>query len=169
MGRRSPLADVELPAGLREVPFRAQVNLRCSLPGLPGPGTSARDGDRTTLWLGPDEWLVLGPDGTQEEIERDLRAAIAADGGWGAVTDVSAQRTTLELDAPDARDVLAKGCSLDLHPRAFGPGRCAQTDVARANVILHQTGERPTYELLVAGSFAAYLATWLADAMDQHG
>ena len=55
------------------------------------------------------------------------------------MTDVSAQRTTLELSAPGARDVLAQGCSLDLHPRAFGPGDCAQTLLARAAVILHQT------------------------------
>jgi sarcosine oxidase subunit gamma len=127
---------------------------------------AAREGERTTLCLGPDEWLVLGPDGTQEDIQRDLRRAIAQSGGWGAVTDVSAQRTTLELTAPAGRDVLATGCSLDLHPRAFGPGRCAQTDVGRANVVLHQVDERPAYELLVAGSFAAYLAEWLAGAME---
>jgi sarcosine oxidase subunit gamma len=168
MAPRSPLHGVELPDGLRELPFRAQVNLRAALPGLPGPGRSARDGDRTTLWLGPDEWLVTGPPGAQADIEHDLRAAIAAAGGWGAVTDVSAQRTTLELGAPGAREVLAKGCSLDLHPRSFGPGRCAGTDVARANVVLHQVDDRPTYELLVAGSLAAYLAAWLADAMEEH-
>jgi sarcosine oxidase subunit gamma len=166
MGRRSPLQDVALPHGLREIPFRAQVNLRGQVPGLPGPGTSSSDGERTTLWLGPDEWLVLGPDGSQDAIERDLRAAID---GWGAVTDVSGQRTTLELSAPHARDVLAKGCSLDLHPRAFGPGRCAQADVARANVVLHQLDDAPTYELLVAGSLAAYLAAWLADAIEEYG
>jgi sarcosine oxidase subunit gamma len=166
MARRSPLHDVTLPDGLREIPFRAQVDLRAQLPGLPDPGTSSSDGDRTTLWLGPDEWLVVGPDGTQGAIERELRAAI---GDWGAVTDVSGQRTTLELSAPRARDVLAKGCSLDLHPRVFGPGRCAQTDVARANVVLHQLDDGPTFHLLVAGSLAAYLAAWLADALEDYG
>jgi sarcosine oxidase, subunit gamma len=167
MARRSPLQDVALPDGLREIQFRAQVNLRAVLPGLPRPGGARCEGDRTTLGLGPDEWLVLGPDGAQADIERDLRARIG--GGWGAVTDVSAQRTTLELSAPRARDLLAKGCSLDLHPRAFGPGRCAQTDLGRANVVLHQVDEGPTYELLVAGSLAAYLAAWLADAMEEYG
>jgi sarcosine oxidase, subunit gamma len=166
MAPRSPLHDVELPGGLRELPLRAQVNVRAELPGLPGPGTALRDGERTTLWLGPDEWLVTGPPGTAAAIERDLRDAVGASGGWGAVTDVSAQRTTLELSAPGARDVLAKGCSLDLHPRAFGPGRCAGTDLARAKVVLHQVDARPTYELLVAASFAAYTAAWLADAME---
>jgi sarcosine oxidase, subunit gamma len=159
----------ELPDGLREVPRRAQINLRARLEGLPEPGESIRDGDRTALCLGPDEWLILGPEGTQGDIERELRAAIAAGGGWGAVTDVSAQRTTFELTHERARDVLAKGCALDLHPRAFGPGRCAQTDLARANVVLHQVDERPAYEVLVAGSLAAYVAAWLADAMEEYG
>ena len=155
-------------AELTEIRHRAQVNLRARLEGLPAPGETATDGERTTLGLGPDEWLVLGPYGTQEDIERDLRAAIATGGDWGAVTDVSAQRTTFVLSTPRARDVLASGCSLDLHPRAFGPGRCAQTDLARANVVLHQLDARPTYELLVAGSFAAYVAAWLADALEEH-
>jgi sarcosine oxidase subunit gamma len=153
---------------LHEVRHRAQVNLRAQLPGLPGPGRSTRDGDRTTLCLGPDEWLVLGPYGTQGQIERELRDATAQSGGWGAVTDVSGQRTTFVLSTPRAREVLATGCSLDLHPRVFGPGRCAQTDFARANVVLHQVDERPTYELLVAGSLAAYVAARLADAMEEH-
>jgi sarcosine oxidase subunit gamma len=155
-------------AELSEVRHRAQVNLRARLAGLPPPGESAREGHRTTLGLGPDEWLVLGPYGTQQDIERELRDAIARSGDWGAVTDVSAQRTTFVLSTPRARDVLATGCSLDLHPRAFGPGRCAQTDLARASVVLHQVDDTPTYELLVAGSLAAYVAAWLADAL-HHG
>jgi sarcosine oxidase subunit gamma len=155
-------------AELTEVPRRAQVNLRARLPGLPPPGHSATQGDRTMLGLGPDEWLVLGPHGTQAAIEEDLRGAIARDGGWGAVTDVSAQRTTFVLSTPRARDVLATGCSLDLHPRAFAAGRCAQTDLGRANVVLHQVDDTPTYELLVACSFAAYLAAWLAGALEDH-
>ena len=155
-------------AELTEVTRRAQVNLRARLPGLPPPGRSITEGDRTTLGLGPDEWLVLGPYGTQAAIERDLRDAIARDGGWGAVTDVSAARTTFVLGGLRAREVLATGCSLDLHPRVFAPGNCAQTDLGRANVVLHQVDDTPTYELLVAGSFAAYVAAWLAGAVEDH-
>src|SRR5215218_1107140 len=111
----------ELPPGITELRRRAQVSLRARLPDLPGPGQAISDGERTTLCLGPDEWLVLGPDGTETDIERDLRDAIVRAGGWGAVTDVSGARTTFVLSTPHARHVLAKGCSLDLHPRAFGP------------------------------------------------
>ena len=79
---------------------------------------------------------------------------------------MSANRTVLELAGPRAREVLTKGCSLDLHPRAFGPGRCAQTALARTQVIL-EAAPRPhglPASPLVRRSFAAYLAAWLLDA-----
>ncbi|EWM17999.1 sarcosine oxidase, subunit gamma [Kutzneria sp. 744] len=51
-----------------------------------------------------------------------------------------------------------------MHPRAFGPGRCAQTMLARAAVVLHQVDAGPTYRLLVRPSFAGYLTSWVRDA-----
>ena len=60
--------------------------------------------------------------------------------------------------------MLAKGCSLDLHPRSFQPGMCAQTLLAKTAVILWQTDDAPTLKVFVRASFAAHLARWLADA-----
>jgi sarcosine oxidase subunit gamma len=153
---------------LREVPFLAQVNLRADdaaarALGLPlEPNTTRAGGERTTLWLGPDEWLVIGPDGSAEALEAELLGASA---GWVSTVDVSANRTAIELTGPRVRDLLAFGCSLDLHPRAFGPGRCAQTTLARAQVVLEARGE-DAFRVHVRGSFAVYLAAWLVDAVD---
>jgi sarcosine oxidase, subunit gamma len=182
--RRSPLEGLALPAGLREVPFLTQLDIRLdpadilartaieSVVGpLPLEPNSVHGGaEAAVLWLGPDEWLIVGPadETAAAALERQLRTELAAapDAGPVAILDVSANRTTLELDHADARAVLAGGCSIDLHPRAFGPGRCAQTLVARAQVILWQLDDRPTYRLLVRPSFAAYLAAWLTDAIE---
>ncbi len=79
---------------------------------------------------GPDEWLVVGPDGDTLDLIRLLTEAVADDPG--SVVDVSANRSTLVVSGPNARDLLEKGCTLDLHPRTFGAGRCAQTTFARA-------------------------------------
>ena len=191
MTARSPLAhrEAELaaaPVGLRELPLLAQVGVRLhdapgapprragspagaaavaaalgfELPGLPN--TTTGDGACDALWLGPDEWLVVGPAGEAEALEARLAAALPRE--LGSVVGLSANRTALELRGPHARDVLAAGCSLDLHPRAFGPGRCAQTLLARAPVILHQTADEPVFRLFVRGSLAGYLADWLLDA-----
>ena len=75
---------------------------------------------------------------------------------------------TLALSGPRAREVLMKGCRLDLHPRAFKPGGCMQTALARAQAILHRTDDAPTYEITVRNSFSVYLATWLLDAMAEY-
>ena len=165
MIRRSPLHAVPLIDGLRELPFLAQVDVRTGSPGdlLPSePNTVRGDASRAALWLGPDEWLVVGPPDSEDELEAGLRASGAT------VVDVSANRTTLELRGPRARELLEFGCPIDLHPRVFGPGRCAQTLLARASVLIWFVADdpEPVYRILARPSFAAYLAAWLADAAD---
>lgn len=114
------------------------------------------------LWLGPDEWLLAGAANTAALVVQ-LEAALA--GRHCAVVDLSASRAVLELSGPHSRSVLAKGCGLDLHPRVFAPGRCAQTLLARTGVILEQLDTVPSWRLFARRSFAEYLAQWLIDAM----
>ena len=151
---------------LREVALARQIDLRVDpvapaatrigeLLGTPLP-VVPNTGSEAVLWLGPDQWLVFGAS------EQQLRAALGDTPG--SVVDVSANRVVFELSGPGARDVLEQGCAIDLHPRAFGPGRCAQTMLARANVVLHQLDDAPTYRLLVRPSFAGYLRSWLRDS-----
>lgn len=131
-----------MTAVLREIELEAQVSLR----GVPpmAPNTVVDD----AIWLGPDEWLVLG---AREEDYPTLHAV-----------DVSANRVCLELQGDGAEDVLARGCALDLHASVFPPGRCAQTLLARTQVILYRTDD--AFRLLVRPSFADYLRAWLRDA-----
>jgi sarcosine oxidase, subunit gamma len=194
--RRSPLAhragELAAQTGgvmLAELPFLSMVNLRVTRSAsgvadrveqalgvaLPGPGLVATLGERSVLWLGPDEWLVVGPDGGAAGLVGFLGAAIGD--GPGSVVDVSANRDTLVISGPAARELLEKGCTLDLHPRAFGAGRCAQTTFARGHILIWQTADEagqksadeasevgPVYRLLFRGSFADYFADWLIDA-----
>jgi sarcosine oxidase subunit gamma len=168
---------VEAPDAVRlaEVPFLTQLTLRVAPGGLaaraveaalgtalPGPNAGARAADLDVLWLGPDEWLVVGPSGEQAAVE--ARIAAAVEGAHATVVDGSAQRTVIAVGGSAARAVLSKGCPLDLHPRSFGPGRCAQTLLARTGVIVLQRSDEPTYWLFVRSSFAEYLAAWLLDA-----
>jgi sarcosine oxidase, subunit gamma len=188
--RRSPLQGLAAGRGwpelflspgvsLREVPFVSQVNLRpdpdsdlaaraadalrLTVPVVPN--TTATSGLRTALWLGPDEWLIVGPDGDAPGVATALRDALGAD--WGSVVDVSANRTVLELRGPWARSALTKGCPLDLHPRQFASGACAQSLLAKAQVILWQRDDQPTYWIFVRASFAVYVAEWLLTALQE--
>jgi sarcosine oxidase subunit gamma len=118
------------------------------------------------IWLGPDEWLVTSPSQTALELEAGLREAVR---GRGAVVDVSGQRTTLLLTGENARDVLAAGCAIDLHPRVFRSGAAAQTLLGLANVVLLALDDAGTsYQILVRSSFAQYLANFLLDAAIEH-
>jgi sarcosine oxidase subunit gamma len=127
---------------------------------------SAAD-DLRVLWLGPNEWWVVAPDAKRAELIERLRQSFA--GQHTAVTDVSESRTVITLSGPAARDLLARGISLDLHPRAFGPGQCVQTGMAKANVVLHQIDDAPSYEIYVLKSFSDYLWRWIGLVAEDFG
>ena len=186
--RRSALADyadrfaaLSAASGgdltIGELPFLSQVNLRAdptdanlmqrlasSLGGLAlpvMPNTVTSKGDRRALWLGPDEWLIVGPDGKQAALTEALRVGLG--GVFVSIVDVSANRTVLEIRGSKARDLLANGVAIDLDPRSFGPGSCAQTLLAKVQVIIERRDEIAFY-VYARTSFATYVADWLLDA-----
>ena len=87
-------------------------------------------------------------------------------GSFGAIT-LCARETdsdALQLQGPGVRTLLAKGCTLDLHPSVFTISSCAQSGLAKANVLLCLADEAPTFIVVVRRSFADYLCRWLAHA-----
>lgn len=162
-----------------EIPFLTKINVRLHAGGAAAsaagevlgaplpvePNTVASGGAHHVLWLGPDEWLVVAPPADRQRLEDELRAALGAESG--ALVDVSGERTILDLSGPRAREVLMKGCSIDLHPTAFQVGRCAQTGLARAQVVLMPT-RQDAYWIFVRSSFSDYLSAWLRDAMAEY-
>ena len=157
MIRRSPLDGVALIDGLRELPFLAQIDVRLESADVEAreavesvigplplePNTVHGGADAAVLWLGPDEWLVVGPPDSEPALQSQLCDALGDHAGRIAIVDVSANRTTLELGGPRTRELLEFGCPIDLHPRVFGPGRCAQTLLARANVLIWHVADEP--------------------------
>lgn len=136
--------------------------------GLPiEPNTVTEGGEFAALWLGPNEWLILTPSGRETALAGALRDSLGE--VLSSVVDVSGGQTVLNLRGPHVRNLLAKGCTLDLHPRVFGPGRCAQSLVAKANVTVRQLDESPSFDLIVRRSFAEYLAIWIEDAAQEYG
>jgi heterotetrameric sarcosine oxidase gamma subunit len=67
------------------------------------------------------------------------------------------------VDLSDGLDLLSSGCGLDLDPRRWRPGMCAQTLFGGAQVILHQLDERTT-RVFVRPSFADYFVDRLGAA-----
>ncbi|TMG33720.1 MAG: hypothetical protein E6H92_14320, partial [Chloroflexi bacterium] len=65
--------DLRADPGDVAVMERLRAGLGFALPQIPN--TTSSGGDRSALWLGPDEWLVTGPEDQQELIEGALRSA----------------------------------------------------------------------------------------------
>jgi sarcosine oxidase subunit gamma len=164
-GRERDLASI----GAREIQFIAQLDVRVDASArltLPREvNTWLADGEREVLWLGPDEWLVVGPRGSEDAISNDLERALA--GLHHSVVDVSAARVVIDLEAADRLELLSNGCGLDLHPRSWRNGMCAQTLLARIPVILQEREAGP--RIFVRPSFANYLVDWLVHVADVGG
>lgn len=157
---------VNLRGDASEERFRTAVQETTGVELPLEPNTFRQADGRSILWLGPDEWLVAGPDGEAGAIASRLREMLADD-PWLSVVDLSHNFTGFALRGPAAGDVLAKGCPLDLHPSVFTAGRSAQSVVAHARVLL--AGTPDGFDIRVRNSFAAYLAAWLTDAMREFG
>ncbi|MCX2749462.1 sarcosine oxidase subunit gamma [Arthrobacter sp. MI7-26] len=164
---------------LKEIPFQTMVGIRVErdsdagarlasvTDGLPAAcGEVSGSGRATTLWLGPEEFLVIAPESAHDSLGGDLiRALVEALGDDpGQVVDLSANRTTFELSGIRARDVLEKGCSLDLHPRAFRAGTALATEIGNIPAMLLKTGEE-SFRIFPRASFADFLGRWLLDGM----
>jgi sarcosine oxidase subunit gamma len=196
--RQSPLAHLQLEARstpaadaasaqvrMGEAPFRGQLVVRgdaakksfrdavekavgCAVPREPNTVSGPADlsAGARILWLGPDEWLAVSEPGGEVAMADRLVEALGRQ--HTAVVDVSESRTVITLGGPKAWETLAKGCSIDLHPRVFAAGRCAQTGLARAHAILHKVTDDPLFEIYVHRSFAEYAWLWLEDAAKEH-
>jgi sarcosine oxidase subunit gamma len=133
---------------------------------LPLAANTFTAGSHRVYWLGPDEWLAVTTAAEAPGLVRSLESALA--GRSFAVNDLSGGNVVLGLAGRKARDVLARGCTLDLHPDVFPVGAAAQTGLAKAGVLLGLVDDAPVFEIVVRRSFADYLCRWLAHVA-RHG
>jgi len=117
------------------------------------------NGNRASLWLGPDEQLLLAADtddipGTLTPALRDLPHSLV---------DISHRQIALEISGPHAALLLNAGCPLDLDLSAFPVAMCTRTVLGKAEIVLWRTSE-DTFHIEVWRSFAAYVSEFLAEA-----
>src|SRR6478735_6488166 len=139
--------------------------LGMDLPGKPGqmlgreiPG----GGEAHVLCLAPDWWLIVG----MQEVEQKLAPLLWEDDYHFSVVDVSGQRTTIELEGPKVREVLAHLWDQDLREKSFPIASVSQGLMAKAPVIVcHIAPFR--YRVMVRSSFALHLWKALVDAAEE--
>lgn len=131
------------------------------LPLRPGASASSKPGESSAhsdalgdalLALGPTAWLYVGRDAARGDFD-DARKAVDAAGG--ALFDVSASYVAWSVTGPEAAPALNRGCPLDLHPREFPAGHCAQSVLGHVNALFWRPDEAPAFVVLVPRSYAA--------------
>ena len=119
------------------------------------------------IWAGPEQWLALARGGLAAgELETRLAAAFA---GLASVAEQSDGRCLLRISGARARDALAKGLPIDLHPRVVRPGDTALTVAALIGVQIWQLDETPSYEIAVFRGFARSFWHFLTEAAAEYG
>jgi sarcosine oxidase subunit gamma len=129
--------------------------------GLQQPPGAKSGGDVRVLCIAPGDWLLVSDNlpaaNLQEQLQNDPSAA------GQAIVDVTHSYGILEVSGHGARDVLAKGCGVDLHPDRFARGLCTRTRLAKIAVVIDCLDEHG-FDLYVSRSYSAYLQSWLQDA-----
>ena len=155
---------------------------------LPIDANTFTEGECRAFWLGPDEWLVMTEPGRERALAGRLDEALA--GSAWALTDLTGGQICIRLSGRNARDVLAKGSTLDFHPGAFLPGQCAQTVLGKASMLiaLSRAGadgaisgdaqarrdaglaEDPeAFDIVLRRTYAEYAAEWLHHSAREYG
>ena len=158
---RSGTAKFSLRGDTTDGAFATAVQTALGMALPVEPNRTNGDGERTLLWLGPDEWLLVCPAADNAAVEAALTAAELI------ATPVGEGRATIRLSGSRAVDVLRKGTSLDVHPGVFRPGHCAQTLLEQAAVLIHRLTEPAGYDIYCERSVAEYLWRWLQDAAQE--
>jgi sarcosine oxidase, subunit gamma len=116
---------------------------------------------RATLWLGPDEYLLLGADeASQAAVAGALERALGD--LPHALVNVSHRQFALEVSGPHAATLLSGACPLDLDFGEFPVGMCTRTVLAKADIVLWRTRE-DAFHLEVWRSFAGYVTGLLSE------
>jgi sarcosine oxidase subunit gamma len=174
---RSPLEGLALPEGetfaLSEAPAAARFILRggeavrvaCGIAfGADPPvrlGPAGEGAGRATLWLGPDEWLLIAEGAESAPLGETLESVL--EGAAHSLVDVSHRQIGLAVSGRAAARALNAGCPLDLDPRAFPVGFATRTLFDKAEIVLWRRAQT-TFHVEVWRSFTPHLAASLIEA-----
>ena len=115
-------------------------------------------------WIGPHKWWIV--DTNQRHSADSLARQLGAS---AAVTAQGHGRSCIRLSGLNARDLLAKGCTLDFHASRFSAGHCAQTSLGHVNALINYIDDEPTFDLFVLRSYAVSFWEWTTDAAREFG
>ena len=119
--------------------------------------------DTRILWSGPSNWLLIS---TKKDILSSIQK-ICDDKNF-AVTDLSHSRAIIELKGNNSREILKKGCPINLNE--FNLNNCANSVFHGITITIDMINENPeTFRIFALRSFGESLYHSISDACLEDG
>ena len=136
-------------------PILTEVFSACGFAPPSRPNSIVINGEDAVLWLGPERWIVRTSLNREVQLMAEFTDVIGE--RFANATVISDMLAGFELSGPQARDVLAQGCPLDLHPESFPPGSATATEIYGVAVILCLEDDLDRFTLYVDRSYADFV------------
>ena len=161
----SPIMKLNLRGKKREFFTTVGKHLDMILPTEAN--TSSSSSKLTSIWLSPDEWMVVSNDTIKKdtnkyELEENLYNSISKT-NLGAVVDVTDQFTMLELEGSKIYELFSSGSPFNFNEFKEKKGSTTQTLLSNIDVIIHNKGDN-LVNLFVRRSFSEHLFSWINDS-----
>ena len=167
MQEKTPIPKINLRGNLDNKEFATKVG---KILGMILPKESCSSSTKeniTSLWLGPNEWLLVSNDTVAKEnndyeIENLLFDSISKT-NLGAVTNVTDHYTVFKLTGSNIFEVLSNGCPFNFNSKNFVDGKVVQTVLNHVDVTIYKKTIDEA-DIYVRRSFSNYLWSWLEDS-----
>jgi len=161
----SPIMKLNLRGKKREFFTTVGKHLDMILPTEAN--TSSSSSKLTSIWLSPDEWMVVSNETTKKntnkyEIEEILYSSISKT-NLGAVVDVTDQFVMLEMEGSKIYELFSSGSPFNFNEFKEKKGSTTQTLLNNIDVIIHNKSEN-LVNLFVRRSFSEHLFSWINDS-----
>jgi len=161
----SPIMKLNLRGKKREFFTTVGKHLDMILPTEAN--TSSSSSKLTSLWLSPDEWMVISnettvKDSNNYDLEESLYNSISKT-NLGAVVDVTDQFVMFELEGSKVYELFSSGSPFNFNEFKEKKGSSTQTLLNGIDVIILNKGIN-LVNLFVRRSFSEHLYSWINDS-----
>jgi sarcosine oxidase subunit gamma len=161
----SPIMKLNLRGKKREFFTTVGKHLDMILPTEAN--TSSSSSKLTSIWLSPDEWMVVSNETTEKDtnnydLEESLYNSISKT-NLGAVVDVTDQFVMLELEGSKVYELFSSGSPFNFNEFKEKKGSSTQTLLNGIDVIILNK-DINLVNLFVRRSFSEHLYSWINDS-----
>ena len=161
----SPIMKLNLRGKKREFFTTVGKHLDMILPTEAN--TSSSSSKLTSIWLSPDEWMVVSNEKTKKDTNNyDLKESLynsVSKTNLGAVVDVTDQFVMLELEGSKVYELFSSSIPFNFNEFKEKKGSSTQTLLNGIDVIILNKGIN-LVNLFVRRSFSEHLYSWINDS-----